>query len=342
MGENEDKIEYSPEEQLEIDRIVNYLSQETMANLPDASPVHHEEEIEDSNAQEYKSGIKQYEGIPDDMGFESEDITEEEPVDEEIQDITGLIQELGEETGEEKTGETTEEDLEGISFPEEPGEEPSVPEIAEEDFPESPEAGDIGTPGEASEEPAEEFDLSSISEELEKHQVDETPAIEEEAEIVPEQTTKLPVEEESEPLLDMDTFKELESSLDDLSFEEAKPAPAPEAEKPEGESFDMDMADLTSAPPAAEEPKAAPQADEFADLDIDLEIPEGIEESPAKKAPPKEAIGAELDELDQLDEISKEKKPAESADFTIEPLEDISGPGDITGPGKAEEPGTGA
>jgi len=106
MGENEEKIVYSPAEQQEIERILSYISQETLGylaadqmasnvdigikksvNLPEEDLTM--TDVEDTSTQE------QYENFPEEMDIQelAEPVEEEQ---EEIQDITNLIQEIKE------------------------------------------------------------------------------------------------------------------------------------------------------------------------------------------------------------------------------------------------------
>jgi tetratricopeptide (TPR) repeat protein len=344
MREIDGKIEYTPEELQEIDRILDYISQETLGHLPanqistgtatgikETAFVAPEKEIDIQQKQEE---------YPEEMEMLGKDIVEEdyqetleetEEKPEEIEDITDLIQEIEIEEGkEEKQAESFEEiPLEKISAKE------KLPEEileTEEDFTPGIEINKKEKTEEVQEE--EEFNLDLLAEELEKHQVEEEPLqIKESKKAKPVKSEVTEIKEE-EMLVDDDLLKEIESPVfTDLEIKQPQKSKT-EAEE-EKETIDLDILDISPAEETETKPVKISVKPTVEDTDIQAEdkfpdidftaLEEGKVKSDGKttSAKPVSEKIPEVDlstDLDKIHDLFEEEKFGEMApDTGVEP-----------------------
>ncbi|MBN2401965.1 MAG: tetratricopeptide repeat protein [Spirochaetes bacterium] len=348
MQEIDGKIEYTPEELREIERILGYISQETLGHLP-ANEIPDAERYHDKEQEMHNDNVDidlqhKHEQFPEEMEILGQDIGEEQDFQyeheetepgaeeeaekiEEIADITDLIQEINEE----KDERIPEESFQGIppekiSTIEEVFEEPSF-ETEEEDLTVLKKKEQIQDIPEE-----EDFDMDLLAEELEKQQEEEEPSKKAERAIPP-------IAEE--PLFDEDTLTGLESpaltEFDIEGPEEILKAAAEQKGKIRGkETLDLDISDISPveeieteyAEPAAVKPgieKVGTEIeDEFPDIDFT-----GLDEPksrPDKNTPPAESSLTEIPEaklstdLDKIHDLFADEKPGEfSLDMDLEP-----------------------
>ena len=337
MREIDGKIEYTPEELQEIERILGYISQETQGHLPaNKIPVDAGIGIKERTDDAFEKDIEtpydedtdirqKREDYPEEMEMLGQEMVEEDDYQDEqeeaveepeekfeksekIEDITDFITEIKEESKEGTPEETFEEiPLEKISTRE---------ELPEEHF-EIPEEKDISESA-GSDIPEEtDFDLESLAEEFEKHQYEEEP-IEKEEKSTPLKTEVSEIEETEEPAIDEDLLKEIGSS-DLTEFEIEKPQKSHIQEK---ETFDLDTSELSPTEEIDAKSKISAQVeDKFPDIDF-----AGLDEIKVDSETPVKSVSDKIHEadlstdLDKIQDLFTDEKPPEfSLDTEMKP-----------------------
>jgi tetratricopeptide (TPR) repeat protein len=349
MQEIDGKIEYTSEELQEINRILDYISQETLGQLPDnkisAVTGTGVKEVSYTSPQK-EIGIEEEEyeqEYPEKMEMLGKDITEEEyqvpeeteeeatlqpeePVaPEEIEDITDLIQEIGtKEEGEELIQEETFEEIPQTEISKKGKLPEEVFETGEEDiagtfeFEEKEKTEEI--------QPDEELNLDLIAEELEKLAEEEPVPGKESKKPAPAKPEITEIKEE-ETLVEDDLLKEIESpAFADLEIQQPqKIQPEPAGKK---DTFDLDLSDLSPAEeieikpakppvkPPAEDIGIQPE-DKFPDIDFTA-LEESKVKTEEKDAASKTAYEKIPDvdlsaDLDKIQDMFEEEKPGEIA-----------------------------
>ncbi len=352
MQEIDGKIEYTPEELQEINRILNYISQETLGQLPD-SKISADAVMEVGDTPHVAPGkefdIQEEEKYPEEMEMLGKDITEEEyqaeeetaeeaaETPEEIEDITDLIQEI-----ETKEG--------GVEI---------IPDDLLEEIPVS----EISTKEKIPEEDLEASEEEAVQS-IEFEGKDKAPEIPEEEEInldfiaeeepVPAKVTKKTApakpetaEIEEERLVDEDLLKEIESpSFTGLDIKQSQKTIEKKAEKKE--IFDLDISDISPeeeietkpAKPAVKAPVediGIQPEDKFPDIDFS-----SLEETSAKpeeKAAAARPVSDKLLESDLSADLDKIQDLFEEEEKPVEPAQDTGIKPDLTSPVK-EDAGT--
>jgi tetratricopeptide (TPR) repeat protein len=346
MQEIDGKIVYTPEELQEIDRILDYISQETLGQLPankistgtdtgikETAYVVPEKDIEIQQKQDEQEEYE--EEYPEEIEMLGKAITEEDYQEqeeaiekpEEIEDITDLIQEIKIEDGvEEKQPESFKEiPPDKISTKEKVPEE--VFETGEEDLVQSLELDKKEQIQEVPEE--DEFNLDLLAEELEKHQVEEEPIKEvKKAKPVKSEVTEI---KEEELAIDEDLLTEIESpAFTDLEIKQPQTDKTGLAEKKD--TFDLDISDITPTEEIESKPAKTPAEsqmedtgtqieDKFPDIDFTaLEDSKVISDEKAKSVSEKIPNIDLSTDLDKIQDLFEEEKLGEIApDIDIKP-----------------------